>query len=101
MKYLEKYNMSDEDILDIINLLECAKVDTDIFKYNSNKVKKILNLFVNIGVTNIKEIIISHPYLFCDTFNSIKKRIDDYDNKEELAKLINDDASNLKLIGIN
>ena len=42
----------------------------------------------------------TNPGLFYDTTSSIKKRIDKYEDKSELARLLNEDPDNLSLIGL-
>ncbi len=100
MNYLKEYNIGDKEIENIVKVLEDAEVDIAIFQYNDTKIRNILDLFVNIGVTNIYPIIIAHPYMFYDTVESIQSKIKGYKNKSELAKLINDNPENLSLIGI-
>ncbi len=102
MNYLkEYYNITDEEIDNIVKVLNAAEVNVDIFKYNSEKVTAILDLFKNIGVTNIYEVIITNPYMFYDPVKNIKIRIDAYRDKQQLARMINQDARNLDLIGLN
>ena len=98
MNYLKDYNISDEEIKNIEQVLEQAEVNIDIFLYNEEKVKSILNIFKNIGVTNLYEIIITNPYMFYDTISSIESKINGYKDKGELARLINEDPNNLDII---
>ena len=100
MNYLKNYNLSDEQIQNIENAIKEHNVNKDIFEYDSEKITDILNLFLSIGVTNLYNIIITNPSMFCDTVSSIKNRINKYENKYELARLLNDDALNLNLIGL-
>ena len=97
MNYLKNYNITDEQIKDIERILNESNVNVDLFIYDPEKIISILNLFVEIGVTNLYDIIITSPSMFCDTIRSIKLRIDNYGNKAELAKLLNEDAANLFL----
>ena len=98
MDYLKDYNIDDNRIENIKKELRKAEVNVDIFLYNKEKVKKILDLFKNIGVTNFYEIIIYDPYMFYDTVRSIETKINAYRDKGELAKLINEDPKNLDVI---
>ena len=98
MNYLKEYNITDEEIENIKKILDVAEVNIDIFLYNEEKVKKILDLFKNIGVCNLYEIIITNPYMFYDTIRSIETKINGYKDKGELAKLINEDPNNLDII---
>lgn len=97
MNYLKNYNITDEQIKDIERVLAERNVNIDLFVYDPEKIIAILNLFVEIGVTNLYDIIITSPSMFCDTIRSIKLRIDNYGNKTELGRLLNEDASNLFL----
>ncbi len=98
MNYLKDYNITDEEIDNIKKILEAAEVNLDIFLYNEEKVKTILNLFKNIGVRNLYEVIITNPYMFYDTVRSIETKINGYKDKFELARLINEDPNNLDII---
>ena len=40
------------------------------------------------------------PLMFRDTVNSIKNRINKYNDKSELARLLNEDANYLSLVGL-
>ena len=98
MNYLKEYNITDEEIENIKKVLEAAEVNIDIFLYNKEKIKTILDLFRNIGVTNLYEVIITNPYMFYDTIRSIETKINGYKDKYELARLINEDPNNLEII---
>lgn len=98
MSYLKEYNITDEEIENIKKVLEAAEVNIDIFLYNKEKIKTILDLFRNIGVTNLYEVIITNPYMFYDTIRSIETKINGYKDKYELARLINEDPNNLEII---
>ncbi len=98
MNYLKEYGITDEQIKNIEKILEVAEVNIDIFLYNEEKVKEILNLFKNIGVNNFYDIIITNPYMFYDTVRSIATKINGYRDKNELARLINEDPNNLEII---
>ena len=101
MNYLTKYNISSEEIENIKRVLEVSDVNMDIFVYEEDKITRILYLFYEMGVNNIYDIIIYNPYMFYDTVSSIKDKIDSYQDKGELVKLINDDVSNLELIDLD
>ncbi len=98
MNYLKEYNITDDEINNIKKILEQAEVNIDIFLYNEEKVKKILDLFKNIGVRNFYDIIITNPYMFYDTVSSIESKINGYKDKQELARLINEDPNNLDIV---
>ena len=80
MNYLKDYNISLEQINYLKENLDNKQKDN--FIYNNDK------------------IIITSPNMFFDTIDSIKKRINNYENKEEIKKLLNEDALNLHLIGL-
>ena len=98
MNYLKDYGISEEEIENIAKILDKAEVNVDIFLYNEEKIKAILDLFKNIGVSNLYDIIITNPYMFCDSVDSINKKILAYGNTNELANLLNKDVNNLELI---
>ena len=100
MNYLKKYGITLEQIEEIKDVLNENNVNIDIFEYDPEKVIAILNLFTSIGVNNIYEIIITSPSMFCDTIKSIELRLNSYEDKEELVKLLNDDANNLYLVDL-
>lgn len=97
MNYLKNYSITDEQIKNIERILIERKVNVDLFVYDPEKIIAILNLFTELGVTNLYDIIITSPSMFCDTIKSIKVRIDNYGDKAELARLLNEDAANLFL----
>lgn len=98
MDYLKEYGITDDEIESIKKTLDKAEVNLDIFLFNKEKVKSILDLFKNIGVRNYYDIIITNPYMFYDTVKSISTKINGYKDKFELAKLINEDPNNLDII---
>ena len=100
MNYLKKYNLTDEQIEDIVMSIKEHEVNLDIFRFDSQKISSILDLFVDIGVTNLYEIMMMNPSMFCDTVDSIRNRINKYEDKDELARLINEDVLNLSLAGL-
>ncbi len=100
LDYLKDYGLNDEQIQRVIDAVNSEDVNIDIFKYDSEKVIEILNLFKSIGVINYYEIIVANPTMFCDTIKSIKARLDSYPDKVELARLINENVNNLSLVDL-
>ena len=100
MNYLKDYNIDDRQIEKICKILDLHGIDKDMFIYDPEKIIEVLDLFKNIGVNNFYDLIVTSPSMFCDTVKSIKKRIDSYDDKEKLANLLNENASNLILIDL-
>lgn len=100
MDYLKKYGINDSEIKDIENMIDERQLDIDLFTLESDKVMTILDMFLIIGVNNIYEIIMTNPFMFLETVDSVKERLDSYNNKEELAKLINEDVNNLSLVSL-
>jgi len=100
MNYLKNYNLLEEQINNFEKLIKERGLNIDTFKYDPEKIVSILDLFVSIGVTNIYGIITTNPSMFRDTVSSIKNRINKYENKDELARLLNEDGNNLSLIGL-
>ena len=100
MSYLKNYNLSDKQINNIEKLIKERGQNIDTFKYDPEKIISILDIFVSIGVNNIYGIIVANPSMFRDTIVSIKNRISKYLDKNELARLLNEDANNLSLVGL-
>lgn len=100
MNYLRNYNLSDEQINNVEKAIKERGVNIDTFKYDPEKIISILDIFVSIGVKNIYGIITTNPSMFRDTVRSIKNRINKYSDKNELARLLNEDANNLSLVGL-
>lgn len=97
MEYLTKYNLTTEDIKDITNFIdEGDKLELEL---NEERVSSIIDYFLSIGLTNIKDIIITKPNLFYDDVNSIKMRIEKYSNTN-IIELLKEDPINFDLIGI-
>ena len=91
MNYLEGFNLSLDDINDILrNIDEQDKLE---FDYNEDKIKKIIKYFLSKKITNIKDIIINKTYIFYEDYDKIKSILDKL-TKEQIY-LINSDASNL------
>ena len=97
MEYLTKYNLTTEDIKDINNSIdEDDKLELEL---NEERVSSIIDYFLSIGLTNIKDIIINKPNLFYDDVNSIKERIEKHSNTN-IIELLKEDAINFDLIGM-
>ncbi len=97
MEYLTKYNLTTEDIKDITNFIdEGDKLELEL---NEERVSSIIDYFLSIGLTNIKDIIITKPNLFYDDVNSIKMRIEKYFNTN-IIELLKEDPINFDLIGM-
>ncbi len=97
MDYLTKYNLTNEDIKDIINSIdEDDKLELEL---NEERVSSIIDYFLSLGLTNIKDIIITKPNLFYDDVNSIKMRIEKYSNTN-IIELLKEDPINFDLIGM-
>ena len=97
MDYLTKYNLTNEDIKDIINSIdEDDKLELEL---NEERVSSIIDYFLSLGLTNIKDIIITKPNLFYDDINSIKMRIEKYSNTN-IIELLKEDPINFDLIGM-
>ena len=97
MEYLTKYNLTTEDIKDINNFIdEGDKLELEL---NEERVSSIIDYFLSIGLTNIKDIIITKPNLFYDDVNSIKMKIEKYSNTN-IIELLKEDPINFDLIGI-
>jgi hypothetical protein len=100
MDYLKEYNITDDELKDIEVFIKNSSVSIDMFKFNQKDIKEKLDVFKNMGITNFYGILMTRPSLFCDTVESIEKRLNSYENKNELVALINEDAENLQLVGL-
>lgn len=100
MNYLKEYNITEEQIEEIDNYFTKTYGSSDVFKYEVEKVKSILDMFRKLNINNIYDVIMSGSDMFFDTAQSVKRRLDKYPNQEELSKLINADANNLKLVDL-
>ena len=97
MEYLTKYNLTTEDIKDITSSIdEDDKLELEL---NEERVSSIIDYFLSIGLTNIKDIIINKPNLFYDDVNSIKERIEKHSNTN-IIELLKEDPINFDLIGM-
>ena len=97
MEYLTKYNLTTEDINDIINTID--EEDKLELELNEERVSSIIDYLLSIGLTNIKDIIINKPNLFYDDVNSIKMRIEKHSNTN-IIELLKEDPINFDLIGM-
>ena len=97
MEYLTKYNLTTEDIKDITSSID--EEDKLELELNEERVSSIIDYFLSIGLTNIKDIIINKPNLFYDDVNSIKERIEKHSNTN-IIELLKEDAINFDLIGM-
>ncbi len=100
MNYLKKYGIDNDQISKIIRAIYDWDVNIDVFEFDSDHVIEILDIFESIGVTNFFEIMVSNPSIFSGSADYVRRKIDEYGNKEELGRLLNDDAYNLCLIGL-
>ena len=97
MEYLTKYSLTTEDIKDIFSSIdEDDKVELEL---NEERVSSIIDYFLSIGLTNIKDIIITKHNLFYDDVNFIKMRIEKYSNTN-IIELLKEDPINFDLIGM-
>ncbi len=97
MDYLIKYNLTNEDINDIIESID--EEDRLEIELNEERISSILNYFLSIGLTNIKDIIITKSNLFYDDVDSIKMRIEKHSNTN-IIELLKEDPINFDLIGM-
>ncbi len=100
MNYLKEYNITNEQIRNIKKVIQERDLNIDVFLYDPEEITAILNLFTAIGVKNIYNLIITCPTMFSNTVKSIQRKIEKFGNHQELARLLNEDASNLHLLGL-
>ena len=85
-------------ILDFAKPLDFAIVSI-LFRISSdNATDKVLHFIFYPCIKNLYDIIITNPYMFYDTVSSIESKINGYKDKQELARLINEDPNNLEII---
>ncbi len=97
MDYLEKYNLSKDDILDIKESLNDDILS--IFLLEDDKVISILDYFYSLGVVNIKEFILMKSTLFYENLDYIRERIE----KSTIPKfelLIKENPGYLDFVGL-
>lgn len=96
MNYLKDYNLTDQDLLDIEEKVD----EEDIFEISNNKerVQKIIDFLLSIGITNIKDILIFKSEMFYDDVETIKDKLLECDRS--MINLINENVFNFDLIGI-
>lgn len=97
MEYLKNFNLTAEDIEDIITNID----DQDVLEleYNQERVEEILNYLISLGIEDVKSILMYKVNIFYDDIDSIKRRIQNY-NGSDLIELINEDVINFDLVGI-
>ena len=100
MNYLKEYGITDEQIESIDKHFTEVYETPDVLLFEVEKVKEILDIFKSSGINNIYDVIITGSDMFFDTVESVKRRFNSYQNKEELVNLINEDANNLKLVDL-
>ena len=100
MDYLKKYGLTDKEIDDVKSKIEESNVDIDLFLYDENRIMRILDVFSSIGVTNIYGILMVNPDMFGENYSYIKQKVNQYNDKEKLAALLNEDAMNLSYLGL-
>lgn len=96
MDFLKKYQLSDTDIKDISSKIS-LKDQTELIT-SEEKIDEIINYFLSIGITNIKDLFLYKSSLFYDSVESIKRRLSNC--TKEMIDAINDDVLCLDLMGI-
>lgn len=97
MEYLKKFNLTSEDINDIVNTID--EQDIMELEFNEERVASIIEYLVSLGIKDIKNILIYKTNIFYDDLDSIKRRFDEY-NGIDIIDLINENLINFDLIGI-
>ena len=97
MNYLKKYGLTDEDIDEIYDSLS----DEDWYTITcmDTGVKKILNYFSSLGITNFKDMFIYKPNIFDLSVNEIEKCINEC-NIPDIVEKLKEDVINFDLLGI-
>ena len=91
LQYLKRYGVSEEQILSSlrrrIEREEFSRID--VWCFDSEDMIGYLDLFWQIGVRNYYGLIMGYPQLFSDTLSSVRRRINAYKDKSQLAEIIN------------
>ena len=97
MEYLKKFNLTSEDINDIVNTID--EQDIMELEFNEERVASIMEYLVSLGIKDIKNILIYKTNIFYDDLESIKRRFDEYTGID-IIDVINENLINFDLIGI-
>lgn len=97
MNYLKKYGLTDEDIDEIYDNLS----DEDWYTINcmDTRVKKILDYFNSLGITNFKDMFIYKPNIFNQHVDEIENYINE-SNIPDIVEKLKEDVTNFDLLGI-
>ena len=87
MEYLKEYNLSEEDIKDIISNIDFS--DTIELDLHKDKVCDILDYFKSKNIINIKELLMYKTEIFYSSLEYLKRKIDTLDT-DSLNKLKED-----------
>lgn len=97
MEFLEKYNLTDEDI----NIIKNNNYDDvlNVIIYNKNNVCEVIDYMLSIGIdkSTLAQILSDRLDLFIKPVDSIKERFNKF-NLNNLVTIINDDIANLKFL---
>lgn len=93
MDYLEKYNLTEMDINDLKELLD--EKDINELTLNEVGIKEILDYLNNIGIKNIKDVLITAPYIIYSNIEILKNELN-----EEAVKLINENTNYIEKLNI-
>lgn len=96
MMYLTEFGLSEKDIKDIYDSL--GEEERFMFMSATSDVEEILNYFKELGFTNLKELLLEKPLLFCRKPYAIRELIEKSDVPGLVDKL-KEDIDNFKLIG--
>jgi len=96
MEYLKKFNLTDDDLLEISESLD--DMDYREIVNKENKIESILKYFISIGITNVKDIILYKSYILHDSLFVIKDKLENVSDMN-IIRLINEDVNNFSLIG--
>lgn len=93
MQYLAKYNLTEEDIHEIKNMIS----DDDYLEYTTSQdnITKILDFFVAKGLKNIKDFLEYRPEIF---YNHYQDVIDKINSREDAITLLNEDILNYDIL---
>lgn len=97
MNYLKQFNLSDDDLDEIYDSL--SDEDWQFVSATKIQIEDLLEYFISIGITNIKDIFLYRPNVLYQYAEDMEQYIKDCKDKDIVSK-INEDVENFELLGL-
>lgn len=97
MNYLKQFNLSDDDLNEIYDSL--SDEDWQFVSATKIQIEDLLEYFISIGITNIKDIFLYRPNVLYQYAEDMEQYIKDCKDKDIVSK-INEDVENFELLGL-